>query len=327
MAGDNVMANGKELLDNEDWIRNYYITENHTRKETAHEIGCCESVLYKVLLKYGIHKPLSDRPNRHAGHGIKGMFSADARKHISERMSGNGNHRYVCDRSNIAVSTGYGEANNTIAKYACEFCGGFDNLEIHHIDKNPRNNAPGNIKVLCTTCHHAWHHSGSVGVFKDKIVSIDHCGIEPVYDVSMKAPFHNFVASGIVVHNCQESTRYCNYANDKFGREITVIKPNFWDDDSDASNENYLKWESAMKDAEAWYLELLDNGATPQEARSVLPNSLKTEIVMTANLREWRHFLKLRTSPAAHPQMRQIALMLLKQLKEMIPVLFDDIDG
>ncbi|NMB41798.1 MAG: FAD-dependent thymidylate synthase, partial [Firmicutes bacterium] len=63
------------------------------------------------------------------------------------------------------------------------------------------------------------------------------------------------------------------------------------------------------------------------EARAVLPNSLKTELVMTANIREWRHFLKLRTSPAAHPQMREVANLLLKELKAKIPVVFDDIKG
>lgn len=73
------------------------------------------------------------------------------------------------------------------------------------------------------------------------------------------------------------------------------------------------------------YLEMIERGATPQEARSVLPNSLKTEIVVSMNLREWRHFFKLRTSERAHPQMREIAIPLLMQFKELIPVVFDDI--
>ena len=75
------------------------------------------------------------------------------------------------------------------------------------------------------------------------------------------------------------------------------------------------------------YFKLLKNGATPEQARSVLPNSIKTEVVMTANLREWRHFLKLRTAQAAHPQMRELTIPLLKELKEKIPVIFDDIEG
>lgn len=127
---------------------------------------------------------------------------------------------------------------------------------------------------------------------------------------------------------CQESTRYCNYSKDKFGNEITVIKPCFWREDEE-ENKEYVKlaiWKRSMAEAESAYFELLKMGATPQEARAVLPNSLKTEVVMTANIREWRHFFKLRTSSAAHPQMREIAIPLLKECQAKIPVLFDDIE-
>ena len=71
---------------------------------------------------------------------------------------------------------------------------------------------------------------------------------------------------------------------------------------------------------------MLNWGATPQEARAVLPNCLKTEVVMTANIREWRHFLKLRTAMAAHPQIREVSVMLLKELQQLVPILFDDIE-
>lgn len=80
-----------------------------------------------------------------------------------------------------------------------------------------------------------------------------------------------------------------------------------------------------MEDAERTYMSMIDGGASPQEARSVLPNSLKTEVVMTANIREWRHFLKLRCAPAAHPQMREVALKLLTMAHQEIPILFDDL--
>ena len=119
----------------------------------------------------------------------------------------------------------------------------------------------------------------------------------------------------------QESTRYCNYSNDRFGSEITFIKPYFLKDGTVA----YALWSTAMHLANIMYSDMLTEGCTPQQARSVLPNSTKTEIVMTANLREWRHFLKLRTAPAAHPQMRELTVPLLKELQERIPVVFDDI--
>ena len=119
----------------------------------------------------------------------------------------------------------------------------------------------------------------------------------------------------------QESTRYCNYGNDRFGYEITFIKPCFLPEVS----VTYRLWKRAMFVAEKKYFGLLNWGCTPQEARTVLPNSTKTEVVMTANLREWRHFLKLRTAKAAHPQMRELTVPLLHELQRQIPVVFDDI--
>lgn len=122
----------------------------------------------------------------------------------------------------------------------------------------------------------------------------------------------------------QESTRYCNYSQDKFGNEITVIRPFFFDSDS----VSYFAWETAMANAEASYFSLLSLGCTPQEARSVLPNSLKTEVVMTANMREWRHFFRLRAlgeTGKPHPQMAEVALSLLSDLQIHLPEIFDDL--
>lgn len=122
----------------------------------------------------------------------------------------------------------------------------------------------------------------------------------------------------------QESTRYCNYSKGKFGGEVTFIRPYNMVVDST----EFGIWESAMLAAENSYMELLKNGISPQMARSVLPNSLKTELVMTANLREWRHFLNLRaagSTGAPHPQMLEIAVPLLVELQHAIPVVFDDI--
>jgi thymidylate synthase (FAD) len=119
----------------------------------------------------------------------------------------------------------------------------------------------------------------------------------------------------------QESTRYANYSNDKFGNEIAVIKPSFWPEDSP----EYIEWLKAMENAEKAYMKLIELGASPEQARSVLPNSLKTEIVMTCNIREWRHVLNLRCSQEAHHQMCEVMLPLLTELHEKLPVFFDDI--
>lgn len=123
----------------------------------------------------------------------------------------------------------------------------------------------------------------------------------------------------------QESTRYCNYGTDKFGKEISFIRPFFLEKGTEA----YKNWEDCMRFAEACYMSMLAQGCTPEQARSVLPNSVKTEIVMTANMREWRHFFKLRavgTTGKPHPQMVQVAMPLLKEMQEHMPELFGDIE-
>ena len=120
----------------------------------------------------------------------------------------------------------------------------------------------------------------------------------------------------------QESTRYCNYSQDKFGKELTFIRPFFLNDDK------FTIWESAMKSAEIAYFNLLEMGCNPEQARCVLPNSLKTEVIMTANMREWRHFFRLRAlgeTGKPHPQMKEVALSLLCDLQKYLPEIFDDL--
>lgn len=133
---------------------------------------------------------------------------------------------------------------------------------------------------------------------------------------------HEIVRHRIASYS-QESTRYCNYSKDKFGNELTFIKPAFWPENS----REYEIWESQMQAIEDTYIKLIQLGATPEQARSVLPNSLKTEIVVTMNLREWRHFFKLRTSKHAHPQMREISIPLLEEMRVLFPPIFEDIEA
>ena len=135
-------------------------------------------------------------------------------------------------------------------------------------------------------------------------------------NVTMKFVCDRGVSHEMVRHRvasfAQESTRYCNYGLDKFGQEITVIRPYFLggrDDGRKADAKVYDYWQTACECSEKSYFSLLGNGATPQEARSVLPNSLKTEIIVTMNLDDWEHFFDLRCAPTAHPDMREVAIM------------------
>lgn len=166
---------------------------------------------------------------------------------------------------------------------------------------------------------------GSAEKFVAGIIKRGHEAVLEHASVTVKFVVDRDVSHEIVRHRiasyCQESTRYCNYSKDDFGSEITCIIPHYLD----YKSEGWETWKAAMKSCEDAYFKLLDIGLTPQEARAVLPNSLKTEVVMTANLREWRTFFKLRCANAAHPQMREVTRPLLEDFKNLIPVVFDDI--
>lgn len=148
---------------------------------------------------------------------------------------------------------------------------------------------------------------------------LEHCSLTVRFVVD-RGVSHEIVRHRLASYS-QESTRYCNYTGDKFGNEITVIEPCYLERGTKA----YERWKEACSDAEDAYFDLLEWGCSPQEARAVLPNSLKTELVMTANIREWRHFLRLRCSKAAHPQMREVATLLARMFDDGMPTLFGDI--
>lgn len=182
-----------------------------------------------------------------------------------------------------------------------------------------------------------------VSVTADKLVKrlieSKHEAMLEFVDITVKFTTDRAIANEIVRHRlasyAQESTRYCNYSKDKFGNELTFIQPYSLDDDRLAlygPYHNVIRDKSpesifiaSLNNAEKDYIDLINLGWTPQQARAVLPLALKTEINMKANLREWRHFLKLRCSTAAHPDIRILALDLLKQFHEQIPIIFDDL--
>jgi thymidylate synthase (FAD) len=163
----------------------------------------------------------------------------------------------------------------------------------------------------------------SAAKFIENLLKRGHLSVLEHSSISVKFVCDRGVSHEIVRHRIasysQESTRYCNYGNDDNG--ITVIEPYFLDKESFA----YLSWENAMLATERHYRELLMYKYPPQKARSVLPNSLKTEIWVTYNLREWIHFFSLRAEKAGHPQMRQVVIPLLLKFKEMLPEIFGNI--
>lgn len=136
--------------------------------------------------------------------------------------------------------------------------------------------------------------------------------------VTSRGVTHELVRHRIASYS-QESTRYCNYNQGRFGGEITVIAP------PELSGEELARWQEGMRAAECAYLELIGRGASPQIARGVLPNDLKAEIVVTANLREWHHLFSMRTAPNAHPHIRHVMQLGLARAIEWFAPVFDDL--
>jgi len=194
----------------------------------------------------------------------------------------------------------------------------------------------GNIERAGRTCYksEAKITQDSAREFVAKIIASGHHSVLEHENISVKIICDRGVTHEIVRHRLaaysQESTRYCNYK----GGVTFVIPPwvNIKEGDHSIDltllpeelNVEYL-WLLHMGLAERDYIQLLNQGWSPQQARSVLPNSLKTEIVITANIREWRHILNLRTSKAAHPQMQEIMMPILTEFSRLIPVLFSNL--
>lgn len=174
------------------------------------------------------------------------------------------------------------------------------------------------------------------------LITRGHEAMLKFFDITVKFICDRGISHEIVRHRiasyAQESTRYCNYSKDKFDNQLTFIIPEWLkinegtylymqtvlDNTSDGLR-GIANWIGLLLYSEQTYNELIEKGWQSQQARSVLPNAIKTEINVKMNLREWRHFFKLRCSKAAHPQMRELTIPLLEKLKSKIPIIFDDI--
>lgn len=175
-----------------------------------------------------------------------------------------------------------------------------------------------NIEDAGRTCYKSKGGNKIDKTFLTKIIDNQHESVLEHSIITIKLICDRGVSHELVRHRLasytQESTRYCNYSKDKFGNELTFIKPCFW---NEINIENYQKieiWQKQMQEIENAYFKLLEYGAKPEQARSILPNSLKTEIVLSTNIRELRHILKLRTSHTAHPQIRELMQLVLGEL-------------
>ncbi|MFW5891142.1 MAG: FAD-dependent thymidylate synthase [bacterium] len=183
----------------------------------------------------------------------------------------------------------------------------------------------------------------SASKFVKKIVKRRHLSVIEHESISVKIICDRGVSHEAIRHRLcsfsQESSRFCDYNKDKFNNQITFIQPCWFENDYtqyDCNELNRLitspldkdesKWLWVLFTSESEYQSLRESGWKPEQARSVLPNSLKTELVMTANLREWLHIFKLRTAKASHPQMREIMIPLCKEFQKLLPEIYGGIN-
>jgi thymidylate synthase (FAD) len=193
------------------------------------------------------------------------------------------------------------------------------------------------IEVAGRTCYKSNDKitEDSADGFIERIKGFKHDSVLEHGSITVRFVVDRGVSHELVRHRLasfsQESTRYCNYGKDKFGNEITVIEPCWFPtvtEDSKVDDkviEGMAAWSASMHYAEQHYVDLLRLGWTAQQARSVLPNSLKTEVIMTANPREWRHVFQVRCHRDAHPQMVEVMVPLRDEFAKRWPVLFGDV--
>jgi thymidylate synthase (FAD) len=181
------------------------------------------------------------------------------------------------------------------------------------------------LEVVGRTCYKSEDKmtEDSSSKFVKKLNDLGHMAMLEHCVASVRFVCDRGVSHELVRHRlcsfAQESTRYCNYSKDKFDKQISVIEPPGLD------MEQTAMWRDAVLVAEKVYMAMLETGVQPQIARSVLPTCLKTEIWMTANLREWQHIFKLRTSVKAHPQMKELMDQVLVVFKQRIPEMYSEL--
>lgn len=333
-VGSRVYVNGTDALYmNRDWLFHQSITLNKTFKAIAEEFGFNVSTIKNWARKLNIPKK---------GTGYFNIGRTPWNKGITdERQTEALRTFHHCGRRKEGImkpdTVNYQKHMGT----SCEVCGATEGLEVHHTDKNRNNNDPANLMTVCESCHQRIHSQNLLTAYADDVIEIVDAGVQTVYDIEMDSEHHNFAANGVIVHNC-------NYSQDKFGREITVIQPCYLAD----GTAPYDLWKRQCMSAETAYFTLLNlgRGAAPQisdlsrgsfaegetdeppvrrlsaeEARAVLPTSTKTELMMTGTLGDWRHFLELRaleTTGKVHPQAKEVAAPLMTALAVRYPEAF-----
>ena len=297
----------KQLYQDYDWLYNQNITLNKTFVDIGKEFGVNVSTLKKWAKKLGI-------PNKGTGYfnvgrtpWNKGKTEIDD-KRVAKQANALRTYHHDGDSTEKILKEDTSRYQKYI-KSSCEICGATKDLEVHHKDKNHSNNNPNNLMTVCSPCHQRVHNQSLTSLYGDKIIAITELEEEEVFDLEIEN-YHNYVANGIIVHNC-------NYSKDKFDNELTFIKPCWLDDEKlklygpyhtvirDKSPESIFI--ANLNNVERDYLDLIKLGWTPQQARSVLPLGIKSELISCGFKDSWENFFYRRDAPDAHPMAQEIA--------------------
>ena len=334
-VGERVYINGQESYKDRDWLYEMYHTQNRSQQNIADMCGVSKHCIRKWIRRFGLQKEAGSwsvgvsPPN-------KGRTKEDYEplKRTSEKMMGNHNdamYRRGPDKIGAwkgdMVSESGLRSRTARAMYPkrtgiCALCGFQGVTEFHHMNKNLKE-YDTNLVELCVSCHKAIHRKEvTQRIIPLEITSIEYFGEEMTYDMVMPDPYHNFIADGFVVHNSQQSQRYVNMEGFEY-----VTPKSMRAEDYDMAMVEYEGEEECaeyaffdiMRKISALYKELIKNGVPEEDARYILPNACCTNIVVTMNARELRHFLGLRLCARAQWEIRELAQRMLELLKEEGP--------
>lgn len=295
-VNDMIYVNGKDINEeflyrDYDWLYYQYTTLGKSPKQIADEFNFTESVIKKWIRKNGLeyHK---------RGTGTIGHipWNKGLKEYNNEKVKKQGDalrkyhHTNLSNDDHGILKSTYKKAN----KGYCEICGSKKMLNVHHINEDHNNFDEENLMTLCTKCHSQIHNKNLKIIHPDIIISVENCGEEDVYDISMNSINHNFIANGIVAHNC-------NYSNDKFEHSIKFILPEIEDE------KKFEEIKEHLINVENLYFYLIDSGEKPEDARQVLPNCTASTIVVTGTLSDWKKFLYLRMDDHAQKEIRDVA--------------------